>query len=609
MRVLLITPTQAYKHTYPVFSSSSDFPVGFAYLASALKTAGHEVFGLNPNNVPGYKSAYEMLYDRISRCLKENQPELIGLGGLCIDFKFLKDAIHIIRTLAPDIPVVCGGGIINHDAEFVFRTLHPDFCIIGEGEEVLVQLADMLEMNKQDYGQIPNLGYWEQGVSEFTRQDSNYGDINQRTFPDYEPFGFDAMLDLDNRSLVARYLYRYTRANPRPIPIVTARGCPFSCTFCIHKGGLRYRSRSIDNIIQEITSLYARYHFNILIIIDELFVANKMRLREFCDALICAKKKYSWDFDWSFQTHANASLDEEILKLAKQAGAYFFSYGIESASPKVLVSMNKHSMPSQIAKAIELSQATEIGFGGNFIFGDVAETTETISESLNFFWQHCKDIHVFLFDVQPYPGSKLFEHCLEKGIIQDKVEFYEHIEETIFNMTSIPDELWIPWLKRMVSLGNSFSWIKSQDAFRCTKELESTNNYLFLHRREQVWKVWVKCPHCNKEAYYRERLRDIKRKKTLFLKLLSLPPRFIKAYHREKDTGRTAVHNLCSLVFTLVKHRIKRENPLQEAFSHPLFKLLDPFTMNEKHSSVSFVTGCPHCHRRFGVNINDGKRC
>ena len=170
MRVLLVIPTHNYKYAYPAFLSNTDFPVGFAYLAAALSSARHEVFGFNPNNITGYSSAKEMVADRLTRVLLDIQPEIIGTGGLCIDYKFLTDIIQIIRKLSPDVPIVCGGGIINNDAEFIFNQLQPDFCITGEGEEVLVDLVNEIANGGHHYEEIDNLGYWRDGVARFTRK-------------------------------------------------------------------------------------------------------------------------------------------------------------------------------------------------------------------------------------------------------------------------------------------------------------------------------------------------------------------------------------------------------------------------------------------------------
>jgi len=65
MKILLIVPTHNYNRAYPCFLSVSDFPTGFAYLASSLKEAGHEVHGLNLNNIIGYPSAKDMVKDKI----------------------------------------------------------------------------------------------------------------------------------------------------------------------------------------------------------------------------------------------------------------------------------------------------------------------------------------------------------------------------------------------------------------------------------------------------------------------------------------------------------------------------------------------------------------
>jgi len=236
--------------------------------------------------------------------------------------------------------------------------------------------------------------------------------------------------------------------------------CPFSCSFCVHKTQRKYRARSIDNIMAEIEQLYDRYRFNLLIILDELFAANKTRLREFCERMLEGRREHGWDFDWIFQTHANARLDAESLQMAKAAGCNYFSYGIESASPTVLKSMNKRIKPEQIRSAIELADEVGIGFGGNFIFGDTAETSDTIGETLRFLTSHCLDCHLYVGDVRPYPGSRLFEQCLESGIVRDKAEYYETIDRTVYNMTSMPDGEWASWMNTVISLSR-FPFVKS----------------------------------------------------------------------------------------------------------------------------------------------------
>ena len=197
---------------------------------------------------------------------------------------------------------------------------------------------------------MPKMGLLSLKVAKFTGTDYKYRDMNSLPFPDYEPFNIQEMID--EYSMATRVLYRYSRPDPRPYNIVASRSCPFTCTFCVHqRRGIPYRARSIENVMKEIRVSYEKYHFNILIILDELF-GNKKRLVEFSNGVLEGMEKYGWDFDWIFQTHANARFNLESLKLAKKAGCYLFSYGLESASPTVLKSMNKKMDIKQVADVI-----------------------------------------------------------------------------------------------------------------------------------------------------------------------------------------------------------------------------------------------------------------
>lgn len=595
MRILLVIPTCEYKTRYPVIVSNSDFPTGFAYLASALRKAGHEVFGLNPNNIFGYNSAYEMLRNELTKSVNDCQPELIGIGGLCTDFGFLMDTVKLCRNLVPDVPIVCGGGIVNNDSQFIFETLRPDYCVIGEGEETLVHLAQTIATGTNEFHKIANLGYWQQGKALFNNQDHKYLDLDSREFPDYEPFGIDNMLD--NYGFASRYLYRYTRLKPRPMTIVTARSCPFECTFCVHHRGPKYRTRSIENIMEEIESLYDRYQFNILHFQDELFVANSTRLQQFCEIMIERRKSFGWDFDWLFVTHASASLRSQDVKMAKEAGCYFFSYGMESGSAAILTSMNKKTKPEQLKVGVEISQEVGIGFGGNFIFGDTAETVETIDETLNFLATNCVNNHVFIGAVRPYPGSKLFDICLEKKIIKDKRQYYNHMDESVFNMTSIPDKLWQAWICQLNLIGERFPWVSTVPANYYQEEISEFALPFKSGESKKLYMVGANCPHCGNEVSCRELL-------DLNVRLLSFPVRVVKFAYNYLTGGEFERKRLNKYVLYKLKSSLNLLNA-NMIRTHKLFKLLNRLMTNDTSNDISFLTGCIHCHKRFKISLSN----
>lgn len=117
------------------------------------------MFGLQLNNKLGYASGLALLKDKLVKAIQKVQPDLIGLGGICTDYAFLRDAIMVIRETCTT-PIVLGGGIVTNDPE-IFKILKPDFGIVGEGEETLVKLLEVTNFGQELHGPYPpNVWYW-----------------------------------------------------------------------------------------------------------------------------------------------------------------------------------------------------------------------------------------------------------------------------------------------------------------------------------------------------------------------------------------------------------------------------------------------------------------
>ncbi len=511
MKVLLIPPAHAYNYTVPFrsFLSASDFPAGFAYIAGALKAAGHEVTGLTINPLVG-TSAYQMVRDCIKEHLGKHTYDLIGVGGLCTDYAFIYDAMRAIRQVTKT-PIVLGGGVLTHDREYIFNLLHPDFGIVGEGEGTVASLTRVLGGQSEV---IPNLSWWDGKVPIHNSVSREYPDIDSLPLPDYDVFGIRDMLD--NYSDATRLLYRYSRQYPRPWTILASRGCCFSCNFCVHRQGQeKYRARSIPNIMAEIKESYEKYGFNILIILDELFAVDKQRVRDFCAGVMEGKQKYGWDFDFMFQTHASADLGLEDLKMLKEAGCFFFSYGIESASPTVLKSMDKKIQLSQIENAIKLAKEVKLGFSGNLIFGDPNETEETIRESLRWWIKWGQSTEIFLSFVIPYPGSRIFDEMVSLGRIKNRRLYYEALLGTVagrlYNMTRMSDEVFTKWIQNIAKLEGSWRFVKPAPATRIWIDTETKETpYLKFHNSTMHF-IEAVCPYCGETARYRQSFTKVKK--------------------------------------------------------------------------------------------------
>ena len=163
--------------------------------------------------------------------------------------------------------------------------------------------------------------------------------------------------------------------------------------------------------------------------------------------------------------------------------------------------MNKKTTPEKYLKAIELSNEVELGFAGNFIFGDPAETGETVRETMEFFFANCLDKNVFIDFIKPYPGSKIFDYCLESGLIPDKLEYYETIDERWVNMTKMENEGWHGDAKLLETIFNTHLWEKSTEATSYEEDPET--NPILEHSKMILFKLWANCPHCRGGVFYR----------------------------------------------------------------------------------------------------------
>jgi hypothetical protein len=155
---------------------------------------------------------------------------------------------------------------------------------------------------------------------------------------------------------------------------------------------------------------------------------------------------------------------------------------------------------------MDLARESGIGFGGNLIFGDPAETAETFAESLSFWLTHCRDNFVFLGNLMPYPGSKVFDDYYKDMTFDQKKKYYENIDKEIPNMTTIPEPRFRELIQVTSFLERSWLFVKENPILSIVQEkvydlyLRSAGGFYYT--------ITARCPYCGEEIKYRERLLD-----------------------------------------------------------------------------------------------------
>jgi hopanoid biosynthesis associated radical SAM protein HpnJ len=196
------------------------------------------------------------------------------------------------------------------------------------------------------------------------------------------------------------------------VSMYTGRGCPARCTFCLWPQvtqGHRYRTRSPENVFEEVSAMKAKFpKMKELFFDDDTFTADPARARRIAQLL------KPLGITWS--TNSRANVDYETLKIMKDGGLRLFVIGYESGNAQILKNIKKGVGLDRARRFTRDCHDIGILIHGTFILGLPGETKETIQESMNFAREmDCETVQVSL--ASPYPGTELFEYVTANGFL------------------------------------------------------------------------------------------------------------------------------------------------------------------------------------------------
>lgn len=227
--------------------------------------------------------------------------------------------------------------------------------------------------------------------------------------------------------------------------IVTSRGCPAGCKYCIkhvtYQNSLRVRSA--EHILEELQYLAKLGITNIHMYAD-LFTVNRQHVVDMCNAIIAAGLKIKWTCNSRVDY-----VDEELLRLMAKAGCWYISWGIESANEIVLKRARKGYKKEQAFRALKWSREAGIANWGYFIIGLPGETVESIKETIDY--SKMLPLDIALFHVAaPYPGTPFFYEVVENNWFRagTKWEEVDMDQSTVLDYENLKAEDLEYWQKR-----------------------------------------------------------------------------------------------------------------------------------------------------------------
>lgn len=391
---LLVVPASKSHYVVP--------PIGLGYLATALRSSG---FG----RVAILDSIKEKLDNfQVVNRIKSIAPKVVGFQVFSSDVSSVRSYAKTIKEINLDSMVIVGGPHVSARGLESLKDLpDADFGFQGESEVGLPLFARRF-LKHQDIPleKIPGLIY---------RSGSDIKAINRVFVKDLDALGFPAWDLMPPNSYPGAPQGAFYKKFPIA-PMVTSRGCPYTCAFCGSpvNMGHRLRFRSLESVLSEMEFLYRQYGVREFHFIDDMFNVSKKRVVDFCTKL--AGK--AWDINYTFPNGLRLNtLDNDSLIWMKNTGVYGFTVGIESGSQRILDAMNKNLTLELIREKVNLIAQAGIEPSGFFILGFPGETKGDIEKTIDFAKSlPLKRAHFSNF--LPLPGTVATQRLLDSGEIE-----------------------------------------------------------------------------------------------------------------------------------------------------------------------------------------------
>ncbi len=371
------------------------YPVYLGYASSVLKQEGFDVYPIDAVEK-------EMGIYQFENELKRINPEVIVLEISAPSLNYDLETAQALKHALPNATIVfCGAQATYGHRNLIEDYNFIDICIRGEFEYAAKDICAAISKNRP-LSAVGGITFREKGKIVETGARKQIENLDELPFPDREGFSF-----LDYK--------RGYYSGKRTALVITSRGCPHQCTFCLWPQvlyGHRLRRRSAKNVVDEIEYLISHYGVDEIDFDDDTITVSKGHIESICNELISRNIKIKWECMGRVD-----AVDEGTLALMKKAGCDVIFFGFESGSDKILKSIKKNVTKQQIVDAVKLTRKAGIWAAGSFVIGLPEEDRNTIKETINFAKKLGAD-YVGFDRAAPFPGTGFYETAQKEGLLK-----------------------------------------------------------------------------------------------------------------------------------------------------------------------------------------------
>ncbi len=408
------------------------FPLGIAYIASALKHANiaYEICDMNSTGMT--VKDFDNFWQK-----RKDEFDVVAVSSMINNYYRTKQIVHSVRSNSPDTPVIVGGKIVNVDKAILFDDLKPDVLVIGDGEETIINVLNRIKANYNSLEEIRGISFLNSNKEIVTTESAlPVKDLHSYRLPYMD---FDMNL----------YVSRQTDVSHGFISTqyVSSRGCPFTCTYC-NNSTERQNKKVVYHDLKNMESDFAylkSFGLEHIFFCDDIFTTNKLRMFKLCDLL------KSMNIRYSISTRLDTLNKDKIAKL-NSTGCHYIMLGIETASQKIAKRMHKQLNIDKFQQNIELLQKTNIIVSCNFIIGYSGENETTLYETKDFILRNNLVYNTYF--ATAYPGTTLY-HMIKNKILNEKEYLYKLFDldmqtQYLINMSELPKKKLLKLRKKIL---------------------------------------------------------------------------------------------------------------------------------------------------------------
>lgn len=322
--------------------------------------------------------------------------DLVCLGGMLPQQKSMLAIID--KAHEYELPVVVGGPDPTSQPNMYNSA---DFLVQGEGEVTIPMF--LLDL--------------ENGAERGEYKSEEMADMTNAVIPRFDLIDFKDYIQMG---------------------IQYSRGCPFNCEFCdvIELYGRKSRTKTSEQIIKEIQTLYDLGHRGHIDFVDDNFIGNKKNVKIVLPVILEWSKAHKYPYYFSTESSINLADDDKLLQMMNDVDFRYVFVGIETPEDEILrLAQKRQNVNKPVTEAINKIHSYGMIVNGGFIIGFDNESDET-ADKMNYCIQDSGICMAMVGKLYALPETQLTRRLKSEGRLFENDSIIRDNNKELDQMTS-----------------------------------------------------------------------------------------------------------------------------------------------------------------------------